>query len=518
MDSTYLHVGCEPQLFIDSWLIECTQGATRRWHKPVRSTAAPLITADKPWEKALYFTYSNYAVLRDPADGLIKCWYEDLGPLDGKGHPWRTRLLYAESEDGRLFHKPELDVCQMDGRRTNVVMGYVGAEAPTRANPWAGVGVHSNGIAIDPLPPTPDERFRTIFSRSTYEEGVGLRHRIQCAHSPDGVHWVPYGSAPRLGSSGSHLSDVSCLHYDVDARQFVQNTRHGLMYTVAHLPGTPSVAGWFGPYYPHRPDLMNKRRVYQTRSHDFLHWTDPLPVSVPDDELDNLDEAHYGMQQFRVGRMHFGTLGVLRFVDNEMEVRLLHSRDGLHFRPADRGNAFLSPRGPGHWDAHMVSVTSPPVEMGDEWWFYHGGTNVHHDWWIGPPEGIDEPEARDPQAHVHFGLGLATMRKEGIASLDAARQRTGYVVTRPLQSSGKRLVVNAACRPGGWLRAAVLDLRNQPFEGRSLDDSDVFTGDSTSHTLTWAGEEELPGTGTWRKLHIELRDAALFSVRLADAS
>ena len=87
MDSTYLHVGNEPQLFLDSWLIECTQGVTRRWHKPARAIETPLITADRPWERTLYFTYSNYCVLRDPADGLIKCWYEDLGQLDGGGHP-----------------------------------------------------------------------------------------------------------------------------------------------------------------------------------------------------------------------------------------------------------------------------------------------------------------------------------------------------------------------------------------------------------------------------------------------
>ena len=320
-----------------------------------------------------------------------------------------------------------------------------------------------------------------------------------------------------FGSSGQRLDDVSCLHYDLDSRQFVQNTRHIMMYAVALPPGTPEVSSWFGPYYPHRPDLMNKRRVYQARSHDFLHWTDPLPVSVPDDEIDNIDEAHYGMQQFRVGQLHFATLGVFRYVDNEMEVRLLFSRDGIHFRPTDRARPFLAPRGPGHWDAHMVSITSPPVEMGDEWWFYHGGTCSHHDWWMGPPEGIDEPEVHDPAQYVRFGLGLARLRREGIASLDGSKQRDGYLVTRPLRAAGDRLLINARCRKGGAIRAAVVDVSNQPIGGCSLEASDAFSGDSTGHTVTWQGRAPAGAGGQWRKLHFLIRDAEIFSFRFVNA-
>ena len=522
MDSVYLHVGHEPQLFVDDWLIECTQGLTRRWHKPVHHGDAPLISRDQAWEQTLYFTYSNYNVIKDPADGLIKCWYEDLGPIDGQGHPRKTRLLYAESEDGLHFHKPPLDVCVVDGKRTNIVMGYVEGSRPTRLNPWADVGIHSNAIVIDPHAQQPEQRFRTLFTKygqKIIARGTGAdrgdRHGQQCAHSADGVHWQPYPEPPVLGNSGSLLGDVSCIHYDEDARLFMQNTRHGRMREVARPLTTPQVSEWFDPHYPYRPDLMCKRRVFQTRSHDFLHWSDLVPVSVPDDRIDNLDEAHYGMQQFRVGRLHLATLGVFRYVDSEMEVRLLFSRDGLRFRPTDRARAFLAPRGQGHWDTHMVSMTSQPIEMGDEWWFYHGGTDSHHDWWIGPPEGIDEPEANDPQKFVHFGLGLAKLRREGIASLDGSRQRLGYVLTRPLMSPGVRLLINARCREGGSIRAEVLDLNGRPIDNCSLAACNPFMGDSTCHTVTWGKNQSIPTAGQWRKIHFQLRDAEIFSFRLA---
>ncbi len=345
---------------------------------------------------------------------------------------------------------------------------------------------------------------------------TGVSHQTLCAHSADGVHWKPYASPPMLGSCGGLTGDVSCLHYDPEARQFVMNTRHIMMCNTALPLGTPFVGDWFMPYYPHRPDLMNKRLVHQSRSHDFLHWTDPVLVSVPDDEIDNLDEAHYGMQQFRVGRLHLATLGVLRFVENEMDVRLIFSRDGLNFKAADRGNPFLSPRGKGYWDTHMVSISSLPVEMGDEWWFYYGGTNSHHDWWMGSnfPEDIDEPEVHDPDGNIRFGLGLARLRKEGFASLDGSKQRDGYVVTRAVMSDGERLSINARCRKGGSIRAAVLGRDNQPMGNCTLDASDPFTGDSTCHTVTWGGAAGLPGKAQWRKFHFLLRDAEIFSLRL----
>lgn len=517
-DCTWFHIGNDPQLLVDDVLIEAVQGLTRRWHKPRRSGAGPVIRRDRPWERTLYFTYSNYVVLRDSADGLIKCWYEDLGPVDGQGHPWKTSLLYAESRDGLTFTKPETGIRSAHGEQTNLVMGYQEGVVPSERNPWAQIGVHSNGIVIDPHAANPDERFRTLFSEGT-RDGEGIRHRIACAHSADGRTWTRYPWSPSIGSSGGHLSDVSSMHYDHDARMFVQNTRHGLMYAAAVPPRTRSVSHWFGPSQPGRPDLMNRRRVFQTRSHDFRHWTEPLAVSTPDEALpgvvscDNLDIGHYGMQQFRVGRTHFATLGIFSYVDNEMEVRLLSSRDGLRFTATDRGNAFFAPRGAGHWDAHMVSMNSQPIEIGGNWHFFHGGSSVHHDWWIGPPEGIDEPEARDPAAASRdaFGLGVAILRKEGLASLDGSRQRRGYLLTKPFMSDGDRLIINARCRPGGSISIAVLDTDRQALPNRDGVQCDGFTGDATDHAVTWGGDASMGRRGQWRQLMITIEDAEIFS-------
>ena len=517
-----LHVDLEPQLMVDNWIIGCSQAVTRRWHKPTRHPAAPLVKKDRPWEQMLYFTYSNYRVLRDPEDGLIKCWYEDLGPTDGRGHPMQNRVLYAVSHDGLTFEKPELDVCPIGGKRTNIVMGIAEDGKVTESNPFGACGVHSNSFLIDPHASNDDERYRTIFTRCVRNKAVsqfdmkGWSHETDCAHSPDGIHWTPYGERPRIGATGKRLGDVSCLAYDDNARVFLQYTRHGKMAAAALPPETPKLQGWFGPYHPFRADLTNKRRIYHSFSSDFLHWSEPILVQTLDDRHDSPDEGHYGMNIFRAGRHVFGTLGIFRYVDDEMDVRLMISRDGLHFESADRGRPFLQPRGDGSWDAHMVSMTSPPVEMGDEWWFYHGGTDSHHDWWItGLEEELDVPEARDMYDHVHFGLGLAVLRKEGIAGMAASGVRPGYLITRPLMSQGTRLVINGRCNTGGWIRAAVLDQHLEALGNCRLDHCDRFTGDATEHTVTWKKNPELPAPGTWRAIRFDLQDAEIFSFRFA---
>jgi len=513
IDGTSLQVGKHPQLFVDNWLIEQVDAVTRRWHKPERLFEEPIMERDRPWEQTPYFTYSNYNVLKDPTDGLIKCWYEDLGPMEAyQPHPWRNRMLYAVSNDGVNFEKPELDRVAINGQRTNIFAGYVEGAKPDAINPWADVGVHSGAVVIDPNPTDPAQRYRMLFSRSL----PNLKQLVECAHSPDGVVWTPYKHKPTFGSS-SNLNDVSTITYDPVTRLFQQYTRHVRM-TVAGVPAsrieTPSGGrGSFRTYFPHRPDLMNKRRVYRTVSADFINWTELVPIATPDDNMDNLDEAFYGCGQFMVGAMQFGTMGVFQGTDNRMYVRLIYSRDGINFNTTDQGRPFIAPRGEGHWDRHMVTQVSPPIRVGDQWYFYHGGAHNHHDYWYAGKQRLDHEEAREPAKHMRYGLGIAAMRYEGIASIDSVRPRLGRLITRPLLTDGKTLAINARCRTNGSIRVAVLDSEHRELPGRSFDDCIPFTGDAIRHTVRWKDGDDFGGEREeidFRKLAFLIDEAEIF--------
>lgn len=505
MDSTQFVIDDRTQLFVDSWMIESFLYVTRRWYKPTRRMEGPVLTGNQPWESFPYFTYSNFCVLRDPQDGLYKCWYEDLGLSEEAKDGWECatcRVLYAESKDGIVWEKPLFDIALHNGKPTNIVVGNDRGHGSSAANPLPKSGVHSAAVILDPSPPRPEERFRMWFTLGAD------RRSVACAHSADGIHWHLYPERPSLGSSGRYTGDVSCLWYDHDSRDFVMNTRHREMCDVAR----PAFHICHAPF---RPDLMAKRRIFQTRSHDFIHWSDPLPIATANDTWDNLEEQYYGMAQFQVGRQQFGTLGVFRDADNEMDVRLLHSRDGVNWNPTDRATPFLAPRGPGSWDAHMVSIVCPPVEHGDELRFYHGGTTGHHDYWLWDNEGLDLPEVRDRLENVRFAMGLATLRRDGFCSIDTGDVRPGRFATRPVKSGGERLHINGRCRQGGTIRVEVTDPMGAVLDGCSRDSCDVFTGDTVDHVVTWNGRETVPNAGRFRRIVFYLERAEVFSFRMA---
>ena len=492
------------QMFLDNLLIYSFQNVARRWHQPGRVGDGPVIQKDRPWEHITYFTYSNYCVLRDERDGLFKCWYEDLIRIDelqgaGRIHCYEARQLYAESEDGMRWNKPELELVEEDGLKTNIVLG----------NGAGGLDdVHSMGVVIDPYPPSPDYRFRALFTHRDphrANEAVGSK-TIAAAHSPDGIHWQPDPEAPVFGMAGPQLGDVCILAYDPDAREFVLLTRHYLI--VGGAAGAPQGG-------LHHFASKRDRRVWQARSYDLIHWSEPILVAAADED-DALDEEFYGMCQYRQGALHLATVGVYQHVENEREVQLLLSRDGIRWKRTNKRRPFLSPRGPGHYDAHMVALTSPPIEVGDELWFYNGGSECHHDWWLwGRREGMDHPEVTDPSL-ARFSMGLVALRKDGYAGLYASKYREGLVVTQSVISEGTQLEINAKCNPGGSIRVAVTDASDSVLGPCTKENCDAFTGGSVAHTVTWQGDASVPSE-KWRRLRFSIVDAELFSFRFVHA-
>ena len=326
-DATRLHIGCQKQLFCDDLIVESVQNLARRVHSPQKVEQAPLIRKDKPWEQVTYFTCSSWRVLRDPCDDVFKCWYEDwqmypqrLPETEGSLHDPRhypSRYLFARSEDGLDWQKPQLDVYQEEGRRTNVVLG----DREFRGDFGS---VHSGYVFCDRFAENEEERFKILFNHRTPQGGD-----YRFAASPDGIHWKPWGQEPRIGSWGPRLGDVLTVSLDLSERNYILNTRHPFMGRSWVEPHTPVFEHFSAPYYPGQPWRNNRRRIFQARSADLINWSEPEPIVVPDDELDNVDDHFYGMNQYDLGGMWVGFLNVFHQVDNTMDVQLLYSRSCL---------------------------------------------------------------------------------------------------------------------------------------------------------------------------------------------
>ena len=512
-DSTMLNIGEEKQYFFDDLVIESVENVCRIWHKPQRTPESPLITKDQPWEHIPYFSCNTWQLIYDPAEGLFKCWYADWDKPEIRADETAMgqsvfRTLYAESADGLQWHKPPLGVEEIDGYQTNVCLpdGY--------------------GLAVigDPHESDPQRRYKGLYTR--FAPGATDVADVQAVVSPDGRRWQMLEECPQFGRHGSKLDDVLILSYNSQGRYFVLNTRHYDMYAVARNLNNPTVGHWTLPYYPDDWRRINKRRVWQTESGDFLHWNEPYPALIPDEDEAGLDECFYGLAQYPMGDITLGFLNIYNYVSNTMRVRLVYSRNGKRWHHLNRGQPFIEPRGEGNWDAYMVTMPSPPLAVDDELWVYHGGSCNHHDWWItGAREGLPVPEAHDVSG-VDYSLGLAKLRLDGFVSLSANEVRPGIFITRPVISSGNRLVINARCGTGGSVAVEVVDINDQVLPGCSREECDVLAGDAVSHVVSWQGRTEIPVLATeraeypkpeverFRKIRFYLHNADLYSFQL----
>ena len=159
-----IDIGTRRQLFFDNHIVEMVQTMTRRMHLPVKHERNPLIRKDRPWEKDPYFRTGTVCVTYDPTRSCTSAGTATTRGTTRRSWPTRPRQrragrgpgaggrkslseafmvsgfqfettdnhwLYAESEDGIEWRKPELD---LPGRRRPQDQ-----HLPGRRPPWRGV-------------------------------------------------------------------------------------------------------------------------------------------------------------------------------------------------------------------------------------------------------------------------------------------------------------------------------------------------------------------------------------------
>lgn len=507
-DSSLLIIGGKKQTFFGEELLESIQDITRSYHSPRKADENPVLAKDRPWEHVLLCRTSSYRVLHDPKDRLFKCWYTDEGidptkyTVPDAGYGMLSlgvvlyRQLYAYSEDGVHWVKPDLDRYRFKGRKTNIMWGD---------EEWG--SIYDCYVIDDPFEKDERRRFKTLYVRIA----KGDVYRIEAAYSANGLEWTTLDELPSFGKLGPHLDDVLTVTYDLDSRLYVLMTRYAHMTRVGVNTRNPLSKSFFPPYYPNDPAKENRRRIFQSESSDFIHWGEPYLIMKPD-QHDNLDDTLYGMVRYRIGDTWVGVVMVLHQVRDTMEAQLAWSRDARRWNRIHQ--PWLEPGPQGSSDGIMVEMCNEPLVVGDELWFYYGASGWgHHDWYLrGIAEGLDVPEARDV-GKVSFNMGLAKLRLDGFCSLDAGPVREGIIVSRPLTSGGCRLVVNGACGPGGYIQAEIANTSDEVLPGFARSECDAFRGDDVRHTFSWRGRTDLP-VELRRKIRFYMKNARLYTFKL----
>ena len=375
-------------------------------------------------------------------------------------------IRLALSDDGVHWKLPDLDICEIDDQLqqgTNRVF--------TRDH----VGKHNNvliprallnGLFYEPSDPNPDEKWKAIVrdysigqvrldspfirARDLRYNGTRLESPIiddeeqtsvkifainKLYTSPDGLHWTFKEEIYPQLEFGRFVLDLATDNFPM-AVGAVFRTRWD-PYLQKYIAHTKHV---IGPDWRFDP-IHKGRAVGWMESDDLIHWSSPRIYIYPDSEDDKIPGMYgtYEADGFRYESMWLGCLSTISYIaereglmpEKSHWIRLAGSRDGRHWYYLGNREPLISAGQPGEWDTHYMrmlnlATTGGPVERDDELWFYYWGRS----------KGESYPEHR-----LH--LGVATLRKDGFASLNA-KDSPGMVVTRPWVFEGKgRLFVNA---------------------------------------------------------------------------
>ena len=357
------------------------------------------------------------------SDGV---WFD---PHDRRFKMWYmggnvASTCYATSKDGLHWDKPALDVRP----GTNVVQG----ERRDSATVW-----------LDLDERDPSRRFKLF--------RVALPGwKIHEYLSPDGIHWgEPVAVCPQAG-------DRSTVFYNPFRRVWVYSLR------------ADSAYGRCRKYREH-PDVI---RGASWKPDEPVWWIGADRLDLPREDLKTRPEL-YNLDAVAYESVMLGLFSIWRGQPADRpkpnEILVGFSRDGFHWDRANRTPFIPVSERKGDWNwGNVQSAGGCCLVVGDKLYFYASGRK-------GIPGSPGSGEC---------ATGLATLRRDGFASMDAADTTGGVLTTRPVRFSGKYPFVNCDASRGE-LRVEILDEVGNVIAPFSRGNCLPFSGDKTLHRLQW---------------------------------
>ena len=482
------------QLFVDDELVAHMANLHRTCHTTTDHPASPVLPGC--WAEYIY---------PDPEHGL-RMYYMSKGSL----------AHVAYSQDGLAWAKPDLGLVDV------AALGERFAGGPN--NVVADAQLH--GMFYEPNDPDPSRRWKLISTNKKFQQRWLPPGSDQPAKpvttyklmvSPDGYRWRDEAEtnlmrsltidfrAPYQRPMGT--GDVLQVQWDPKLRTYL-----------AHIKQT------IGPDLRLTPVYHAGRAIAMSESDDLIHWSTPRYYAYPDGE-DAKMPGMYGIYEangFPYESMWFNYLSMTSYEpadpelrkDRKLErnrpyikrnwIRLAASRDGRHYYYFGDRVPFVphseTTERPAHYNrmANLINVGGPVVHD-DELWFYHIANTID-----------------GPKLSWQYNTRLATLRRDGFASLDAGNE-PGVVITRPTIFTGKgELFINAQTKSNGFVRASVIEENGSEIAGFTESDAVDFQGNSTRVRLAWKNHQTLASLkDRYVRLAFNLRNASLFSFWIA---
>jgi hypothetical protein len=468
------------------------------------------------WKRLVFAIIAGAALAGLPLPAATSAGMVDLDPVLVGGPPYRRLFLdsmVVEDSGGleRVFH---------------AATKYEGNPVFTKEKNWEGWGPSCGGTVIRDA-----DKLRMYYYTIEGCHGV--------AESKDGLHWTRpvLGLVDWKGSKENNIINCSpqvfrLAHpassekawvslsskrasYSTDGYKWTPESRTGAFFT------SSDVVNFFYDPYNDRMCATWKCASRRLRScgvvwsSDLEKWTKPIdgPVFTADD-LDPDATQVYGMPVFAYQGLYIGLPSIYharnykygdftanRMVEAQegsprtMDVQLAWSWDLINWTRTPKREPFIG-NSPSHaFDSGLAFASRAPVVMGDELWFYYSGWDQAHEDY----EGVD------------CSVGLAKLRIDGFCSMRAGDEE-GWLISRREMFNTPKIIINARCRPNGYVAAEILDRNNNPIPGFEWYYSKAFSGDSVRGELTWKTAKFAP---KWidkdKKIRFRIKNADLYS-------
>jgi len=447
------------QLMVDDYLEDDKQNLVRRYHPFQKHPANPVLKPDRPWEGQVAYLLGT-ALPAEDGQGY-RLWYHTAESY---------RNLYAASPDAIHWTKPELGIVKYQGSGANNIFIDRMRES------------HIPMVIHTPWDPDPQKRYKLVYYDYGRTDPLHSVSGYYGAWSADGIHWSATREEPLLADPG----DVGNFVWDPHQKRYL---------------GYAKIFVARGGF--------RRRAIGMTWTRDFLHWPPTQLVLVPDtmdDRWITKDRQHtdfYGLSAFAYESMYLGFLWVFRINDGHndgtIHIELVSSRDGIRWqRQEGERLPILQLGAPGQWDDGMVHTASHPLLEGDTLKLLYGGSDQTHE---SPVAG----------GWGNCAIGLATLRKDGFASLDAGEVQ-GSLTTRSLRGLSGTLRVNADARRG-WIKVEVLDSQGNVIPGYGRAQCQPIREDGINQVVSWQGNDQLPRSTVPLRLRFLIQNASLYAFR-----
>ncbi|MCS6861393.1 MAG: hypothetical protein NZT92_13845 [Abditibacteriales bacterium] len=448
-------IGSRWELFVDDYLIEKMNGAALRLHSP--QDEGVVLQYDKPWEGR----FCGYATVIKDGE-VYRLYYRGL-PSAGRDGSDAEVTCYAESKDGIHWTKPNLGLFEVNGTRENNVL--LAGMAPFAHN-FCPMLDTRKGVP-------PSERYKAL--AGTHESG------LVAFVSADGVRWKKLRERAVFTEGAFDSQNVPFW------------SEHEQCYLC---------------YFRTFKDGF--RRIARTTSTDFLHWTKPVLMEYGDKPIEHLytNQTH---PYWRAPHIYVSIAARFlpgRRVLTEEQAKAIGVDPGYFDDCSDA--VFMTTRGGNRYDRTFMEAFIRPG-IGLENWVSR--TNY-------PALNVVPINEREMSVYVNQNYGQLTahlrrysLRTDGFTSVNAP-YAGGEMVTKPLQFSGRELVLNFATSAAGGIRVEIQDAAGKPIPRYTLEESVETVGNEIERVVRWRlGSDVSPLAGQVIRLRFVMKDADLFAVR-----